>query len=116
MLGCWCGLTIELNRPKGPRGTDDDNRFNERHQCRQPLGVGFERSVRPHLPGARQGMKAQGKAKGCCNCAHYGTQRKGGGIIGPTCKGEQGKRWAPSVALKEGRCGSRRLWWAARVA
>lgn len=40
-------MTIELNRPKGPRGTDDDHRFNERHQCSQPLGVGFERGVRP---------------------------------------------------------------------
>ena len=57
-------------------------------------------------------MKSKGKAKGCHNCAHYGVQRKGGEVIGPTCKGQVGKRWPPSIALKDGRCGTRRIWWA----
>ncbi len=55
------------------------------------------------------------KQKTCFDCKHMKKQLKGGMFIGFSCCGDPrgGKKWAPSVAEKEGRCGPRRTWFAA---
>jgi hypothetical protein len=55
------------------------------------------------------------KAKSCFDCKHFKKQTKGGDFIGFSCCGDQrkGRRWAPSAAAKDGRCGPRKVWFAA---
>lgn len=55
------------------------------------------------------------KAKNCFDCKHLKMQLKGGAFIGFSCCGDPrgGKKWAPHVAEKEGRCGPRKTWFAA---
>jgi hypothetical protein len=54
--------------------------------------------------------------KDCVHCKNLVQQRKGGMVIGLSCVGQAGKKWAPSVAQADARCGPKRTWFVARAA